>query len=314
LVIASVAAVVTGALMGLVGQGWAGTFAYMLGVHAGVRFPPRTAVRVVALCVVVGVLLSIGAGEADTPVWTNLLVVAALVPGMTRRTRQLTLAAANEVVEQTRRAGESEAASRALAERAAIARDIHDVLAHSLSGVNMQLSLADALFDAGEEERAREAVRIARHEVVTGLAEARAAVQTLRGDTIDPVEALQRLATGANETVDIAGTPYAVPGRVAHTLVRTAQEALTNARRHAPGAPVGLVLAYEPELVRLDVRNAAGSTSTGEGSGLGLLGMRERAAQLDARVEAGPLPASDPELPGGWRVVLEIPSAAEDAP
>ncbi len=310
--IATLAGICAGALIGLVGQGWAGTFSYMVAVHSGVRFTARIAIQIVTVCVFTGVVTILFWGPHDYAWWTVLIVYAALVPGMTRRTRLLTLESAHQVVVQTRRAAASEAESRALAERAAIARDIHDVLAHSLSGVNMQLSLADALFESGQDGPARDAVRTAQKLVVSGLTEARAAVQTLRGDTVDPVDALGQLATGPNESFELVGEPAPLPSRRVHALVRIAQEAVTNARRHAPGAPLHLALDYSDEATVFTARNGQGEQAEAyEGSGLGLIGMRERAASVDAVLHTGPLPADDPDLPSGWLVRLELPYLRE---
>jgi len=305
--IALLMAVLAGILIGIDGQGWGGTFAYMVGMHSAIRFHPRLAARVLVLLVGTAITCqAIWGGHNHTPWWTNLMIFLVLIPGTTRRARQLTLEAAHEVVEQTRRAAESEAAARALAERAAIAREIHDVLAHSLSGVNMQLSLADALFDSDQTERGRDAVRTAQRMVVTGLDEARAAVQTLRGDTIDPVEALERMLTGPGERIEIEGTPYPLPSRTVHALVRIAQESTTNARRHAPAAPLLLRLRYDDAGVVFTAANGPGTdSSTGEGSGMGLVGMRERATGVGGSLEAGPAPE------GGWVVRFETPR--EDA-
>lgn len=312
-------ALTAGILLGVAGQGWPGTFSYMLGVHAGVKFPPRVAIGVMVLCSASAMVAGqIHPSPAD-PWWANLVVVAALIPGMSRRAAHENLRAAQRVVEQTRRAAESEARSRALAERAAIARDIHDVLAHSLSGVNMQLNVAEALLDAGRAEEGRTAVGTAHQLVVSGLREARNAVQALRGDTVDLSSALRGMVTGAERYAE-SGTPYPVSARAVHTLVRTAQEALTNARRHAAGAPVAVLLEYADADVVLTVANAPSDDGASEaGSGLGLVGMRERADLLGARLVAGPLGASDSGdvpacapyppnvLVGGWRVRLEVP-------
>lgn len=313
LILASITAVLAGVLMGLGGQGWPATFSYMIALHAAIRFAPRVAVWVVGLNVAVAIVVQLAWGPVDiTPWWTNLLVFLSLIPGMARYTRTQTFAAADEVVRQTRKAAESEAQSRVLAERTAIARDIHDVLAHSLSGVNMQLSLADALFDADRADEGRAAVRRARGMVVTGLEEARTAVQTLRGDSIDPVLAISGMVTGPLETLDVRGEPRELPGRHAHTLVRTAQESVTNARRHAPGARLDCVLEFGSGAVDFVASNgaagSAGPTGATEGSGLGLVGMRERAATIGAQLESGPLPADDPSHPGGWQVRLHIPT------
>ncbi|MFW0794757.1 histidine kinase [Gordonia sp. CPCC 205515] len=313
LILASITAVLAGVLMGLGGQGWPATFSYMIALHAAIRFVPRVAVWVIALNVGVAIGVQLLWGPADiTPWWTNLLVFLSIIPGMARYTRQETFAAADEVVRQTRKAAESEAQSRALADRAAIARDIHDVLAHSLSGVNMQLSLADALFDADRVDEGRAAVRNARTMVVTGLEEARSAVQMLRGDTVDPAIAIAGMLTGPHETLTVRGEPLPMDGRTVHTMVRIAQESVTNARRHAPDARLDCVLEFGATPVEFTATNKAGHESSSAGSGLGLVGMRERAAAIGAHLEAGPLPPDDPSWPGGWRVHLSIPTTGID--
>lgn len=310
------ASITAGVLMGLGGQGWPATFSYMVAVHSSIRFAPRVAVRIIAINVLIGIVVQlIWGATALTPWWANLLVLCSLVPGMARYARQQTLATANELVLQSQRTAESEARSRALAERAAIARDIHDVLAHSLSGVNMQLSLADALFDADRVDEGREAVRTARRMVVTGLDEARAAVQTLRGDSIDAVVAIERIVSGPGESFTVTGTPRPMPGRYVHTIVRTAQEAVTNARRHAPGAALDIELSFRPDAIDLTAKNAVAQNlpSDGDaGTGLGLVGMRERAAAIGADLEARPIAGDDPDHPGGWLVRLHIPDDHEE--
>ncbi|MGC5259066.1 sensor histidine kinase [Gordonia sp. DT218] len=314
LIIAILAAICAGVIMGIGGQGWPGTFSYMVALHASIRFQPRIAAAVITLNVAVAIVVQLFWAPVDiTPWWASLLVFVGVIPGMARYTRRQTLAAADEVVRQTKRAAESEARSRALGERAAIARDIHDVLAHSLSGVSMQLSLADALFDSDRTDEGRIAVRTARQLVVTGLDEARAAVQTLRGDTIDPVSAISRIVSGPTETFAVIGTAGPMPGRWAHTLVRIAQESVTNARRHAPGAPLHVALTFAPFAIDLTARSGARPREAAErttaSSGLGLVGMRERAESIGATLDAGPLPADDHGYPGGWSVRLRIPCA-----
>ncbi|WAL68597.1 hypothetical protein ORV05_12735 [Amycolatopsis cynarae] len=92
---------------------------------------------------------------------------------------------------------------------------------------------------------------------------------------------------------------------MAQAVIRTAQEAITNAHRHAPGAKVSLLLEYQDQLVRLTVTDtgAPAAHRNESGSGMGLVGMRERASLLDGTLHAGPL-----EPPArGWAVRLELP-------
>jgi signal transduction histidine kinase len=280
------------------------SFAFMLAIHAGIRFPPVPAVVIGSIAGITA--MTSMAIDGDTYWWIGVFIIVSVTLGMLRRNRMQTLQAAHELVEQTRRTAASEAKAQALAERARIARDIHDVLAHSLSGVNMQLSMADALFEAGRDEQGRDAVRRAQHMVVEGLGEARRAVQALREDVVDAVSAIRAMLSADHEQLVVSGEPGQLDVTRSQTLLRTAQEALTNARRHAPGAPVLVTLRFAADQVRLEVTNGGvDAPPTSHGSGMGLIGMRERAALIGATVTAGPV--THGEFAGGWQVQLVMP-------
>jgi signal transduction histidine kinase len=124
-----------------------------------------------------------------------------------------------------------------------------------------------------------------------GLDEARQSLSALRGE-LTPLEDfltdLVRMSDGAEVTV--GGDRRPLPAEASQAVRRVAQEALTNARKHAPGAKVSVRLEYGPREVTLDVRDTGGSP--GElaevGGGYGLLGMRERAELLGGSLAAGP--------------------------
>ncbi|MGW5704166.1 sensor histidine kinase [Amycolatopsis japonica] len=101
----------------------------------------------------------------------------------------------------------------------------------------------------------------------------------------------------------MAGTAGPLGGGVAHTLVRAAQEALTNAAKYAPGAARAVRLGFSPETVTLVVANgpAGERTKTDSGGGMGLVGMRERATALGGSAQAGPA------AEGGWTVEVRLP-------
>jgi signal transduction histidine kinase len=139
------------------------------------------------------------------------------------------------------RAREEHARAAALAERANAAREIHDILAHSLGALVLQLDALDAVLDAehpGPPSRADELLARARALAVEGLSEARQAVGTLRTDTPPLIDGLRQLVdAGAHGgSLEISGTPRAISAEGAVALRRTAQEGLTNAAKHAPGA------------------------------------------------------------------------------
>ena len=193
---------------------------------------------------------------------------------------------------QERAARAAEAESATLAERARLAREIHDVLAHSLSAQLVHLEAARLLIEGGaDRDKILERVVAARGMAREGLAETRQALSALRGE-MSPLEdflgELVAVTDGADVTV--SGERRSLAAEASQAVRRVAQEALTNVRKHAPGAKVHIRLEYAEHQVTLDVRDSGGSPGelTGVGTGYGLLGMRERAELLGGSLEAGP--------------------------
>jgi signal transduction histidine kinase len=184
-----------------------------------------------------------------------------------------------------------------------VARDIHDVLAHSLGGLVIQLDAVDALLDAGRTADAQARARDARQLAASGLEEARRAVGALHEprESTEPGEQLQAALEGLvtahralGGRIDFAtvGTPRALPAEEAHALRRAAQEALTNARKHAVGEPVTTELRWTSDAVELEIANPIGIRSQRAALPIsgrhGLTGMAERFAGLDgATLAAG---------------------------
>jgi signal transduction histidine kinase len=226
-----------------------------------------------------------------------------------RRTRvdrleQVELALARE---QTAR--EEHARAAALDERARIAREMHDVLAHSLSALSLNLQGARLMLTRdGASQEAINQVERAQKLAADGLAEARRAVSALREDTVPAARSIAdlvtatRLETGTSIEFALSGTPRNLSGSADATLYRTAQEALSNARKHATGAPVEVELRYLAGRVELTVTDDQGRRPThGPSGGYGLIGMRERAELIGGELELGPTET-------GWRVHLVVPS------
>jgi signal transduction histidine kinase len=228
------------------------------------------------------------------------------------------------------RIGELDRHEAVRAERAAMARDLHDVIASHLSTIAIHSGAA--LSGPPDAARDRGALEQVRASAVESLTEMRSMIELLRADAPrDPLAAPGRLdrlddllgAARAGGTVVTVDDPDGVagadrPAAVGHALYRIAQEALTNARKHAPGAGVAVRLAREPapgDVVALEVRNAAPPTGRpGDvasaaplSAGTGMLTMRERAEALGGSFEAGP--TDD----GGWAVRARVPSGAFDA-
>ena len=236
-----------------------------------------------------------------SPVYTTLTVTGlaiAMLLGEGARGRR-------ERMQAVRAARVSREESAVAAERLRIARELHDVLAHSLSGITVQAGVGLHLMDR-EPEAARQALVEIRDASRDALDEVREVLGILRADGEAPreptagggLEGLVDRARAAGLTVDAEGLGSELPEPVAAVLHRTLQEALTNVRRHAPDASVQVRLAVGERTV-LEVTDDG--PPVGEVvEGYGLRGMRERAAAVGGVLTAG----SGPE---GFRVRLEVP-------
>ena len=214
------------------------------------------------------------------------------------------------------------------AERSRMARELHDIAAHHLSGLVVQAAAAERLVDR-DPEAAKEATRAVRAQGKETLANLRAVVGVLRdsdpepartgGHDIDPeagapvpglavLDALVDAARASGDELDVTvrGQPYFLPPLADITAYRVLQEALANARQHAAGGPVRVVWDWAPSEVRLEVANPLPDRPTGVRlrPGYGLVGMRERAQLSGATLEAGP-------VGGTWRVRLTVPRPPE---
>ncbi|POX48483.1 sensor histidine kinase [Streptomyces sp. Ru72] len=239
--------------------------------------------------------LGLGAYAAVTDdAWltTVVTVIGIALAGYVLRLDAEARGNALRLLAQERAARAAEAESAALAERTRIAREIHDVLAHSLSAQLVHLEAARLLIEAGaERETILERVVAARGMARDGLAETRQALSALRGE-MSPLEDFLSELVSASDGADItfSGERRPLPAEASQAVRRVAQEALTNVRKHAPGAKVRLRLEYAEHQVTLDVRDSGGSPGglAGSGAGYGLLGMRERAELLGGSLQAGP--------------------------
>ncbi|QMU74956.1 sensor histidine kinase [Streptacidiphilus sp. PB12-B1b] len=270
-------------------------------IAAGSETPLATGWTVAAcgvLAIEAGALVT-GAGRGVI-LGYPLLVLVALLAGHNRgayRVRAdqnaVLLAKSEQLRTEQRRAA-------VLDERARIAREIHDVLAHSLGALNIQIQTARALLAHDEPGRADDILATAQRLSTEGLVETRRAVQALRTDVPPLPEALTAMAESHRQqhhspvdlTVDGSAGP--LPPEQILCLVRTAQEALTNAAKHAPGRPVALALHYEDHDVTLTVSNPLGDARPGApafatvNGGYGLTGMRERLLLIGGTLTAGP--------------------------
>jgi signal transduction histidine kinase len=225
---------------------------------------------------------------------------------------------------QSQRSHEEQLRTARLEESTRIAREIHDVLAHALAGLTIQLEATSALIEQGAD-RADVLARVQRaHELAKeGLRETRLAVGALRGDApaapaaLEALVAEYRAGADARAELTIDGDRHRLAGPAGHAVLRVVQEALTNVRKHAAGAAVSVTVhagaAATDEIVAVvQDRPAAGaliqaapatSSLAATGGGYGLEGMRERARGLGGTLSAG----ADAD---GWRVELRLPAPA----
>ncbi|MEV7833951.1 histidine kinase [Streptomyces subrutilus] len=300
------------ALMGVAGTGTAYLFAFFLTAWTGYRLDTRPALALAAACsLLCGGALYLGSGpERDAAsLIVGFAVGAPVLAGMARRSRNQATRAVIAAAEASEAAARAEARTAVLTERGRIARDIHDVLAHALAGVNMQLELVDALLDTGDLDKVRQATGTAHGLVKDSLRQAQWTVHALREDAHPLVESLAAMleSSGHRNALTVTGTVRELPAQVTQGLLRIAQEALTNAARHAPGAEVGARLEYAAGTTTLMIVNgpATERATEGWGSGMGLIGMRERVALLEGTVTTGPVATGADR--GGWRVEAVIP-------
>ncbi|MGZ4396742.1 MAG: sensor histidine kinase [Gaiellaceae bacterium] len=212
-------------------------------------------------------------------------------------------------------ARESQLEAAAVAERGRIARELHDILAHSLSGLVIQIEGTRLLAERQDASSAlRDGLGRAAELARAGLAEAKHAVGILREGSLPSAEDIPLLVEsfrrdfGLDVELRTAGAPWVLPPETGLVLYRAAQEALTNATRHAPGARAEVELRYEPRRVQLQVTNGepAGDPPQARqelgraGGGRGLAGLRDRVAGVGGTVDARPVAR-------GFLVAVSIP-------
>ena len=229
-------------------------------------------------------------------------------------------ARAEELLEQLRASQLAQAQAAAVTERARLAREIHDILAHALSGLVLSLDTMELLGrqGAGQETMTKMGEQVARAQRIArdGLADTRRAIAALRGEELPGPALLDQLvqetlaATGIKAVLAVTGQPRPLPPEIGLAVYRTAQEALVNTAKYAgPGARAELSLRYGTEEIELAVQDERTDARPPGPAGLtfggyGLTGMRERAELLGGKLTAGPTET-------GFGVCLRLPAGAE---
>jgi signal transduction histidine kinase len=233
-----------------------------------------------------------------------LLPTAAGVAGLLVRRRVATAARARRAHQKADHAQEERARERVLAERLRAARELHDVVGHAVTVINLQAAVA-ARYASRDLAAARKAAATVLDVAKDAERELAALTQLLEAEP-PPVAALADVVARVRD----AGVPVTLVERLddlvlplplSLTIVRVVQEALTNVGRHAGKAPTTVSVTADGATVTVEVTNGPTRGGTGGGTGRGVSGMRERVEVYGGTLEAGPTPE------GGWRVRAELP-------
>jgi signal transduction histidine kinase len=245
-----------------------------------------------------------------------LLVAIPLLAAEAHRTHRSNVALLRERLALAERTREQEAERRAEQERMRIARDLHDVVAHTLTTINVQSATAAELLDR-HPAHARAALETIEDASRDAIRELRAILGILRAEDggeapLSPAPGVDRvpeLVKDSDVQLQVIGRrPERLPDDVSLAAFRIVQESLTNARRHAAGAPGRVRLAFEPDRLEVAIENGTGTAVNGDGSapGVGIIGMTERASAVGGTLRAAP-------LADGFRVDAELPYARAGA-
>jgi signal transduction histidine kinase len=300
-----------GLLVGAAPAGPGNVFMFVAAFSAGVRLGVPRGLIAAALAWFGLAVLWIPDGDAILGIVAYTLGLIALTfAGAQRHDALRRREQAELLLVQTQRSHEEQLRNVKLEEASRLAREIHDVLAHSLAGLTIQLEATASLIEAGAApETVLARVRTAHQLAREGLRETRLAVGALRGEGAPPVPAASRIealvsdfaAAGGAITLELDAARSELHGEVGDAAVRIVQEALTNALKHAPGARVQVALRPGPPLsviVDSELLSGVGAHRRSlavSGGGFGITGMRERAVALGGTLSAGPNAS-------GWRV------------
>ena len=297
-------------------------YAAVAAVAAGADFDPPSDIAAAAAAVAAAGILPIWiagpllGSTLATLAGYPLLIAACTSLGRNRRYYRVQAQQAAALLEQYERVRAEQRRADVLDERNRIAREIHDVLAHSLGALGIQIQAAKAMLtDHRDLDRAVDALSTAQRMAADGLTETRRAVHALRVDTLplgvelDGVVDTHRQRYQVPVTFGTSGAARPLPPEASLALLRTAQEALVNAAKHAPGEHIDVRLDYGERHVRLTVVNhlngtAAAVLGPSSAGGYGLTGMRERLRLLNGTLRAGP-------RDGDWAVTAQVPLTSE---
>jgi signal transduction histidine kinase len=244
-------------------------------------------------------------------IWSTLMLGLSFLVGLGMRARQAQTHALEEQAAVLRKQQEVAGIEAAAEERGRIARELHDIISHSLGVVVLQAGAAEQMLER-DPARVREALKAIRSTGLAAIVEMSTLLGLVRGDSVDSrqpqpslsdLDALIATTRDAGLKVDLAieGSRRALPAAVELSAFRIVQEGLTNALKHAGAVPTHVIVSYGSAELAVEVTDEGGSASSVPGSGRGLAGIRERVAVFGGRLQAGP------RADGGWTVRAAFP-------
>lgn len=284
---------------------------YSAGAHTRGRSALMAAGGVAGLVLLAIARSSTGVEEASDVVLPLTFMAGPWLAGLAireRRDRELVLEERAAILERER---DEHARVTVAEERARIAREMHDIVAHAMSVIVLQARGARRMI-AGDPDAARDALDAIESTSSQALAEMRQMLGLLRDDDdaprapdpglaeLDGLVAQLREA-GLQVDVDVEGAPTDLPAGLDRAAYRILQEALTNVLRHADAANASVTIAYRPDGLELTVHDPGAPAVEGSSDGRGILGMRERAATFGGTLDAGP------DAAGGFSVRASLP-------
>ena len=290
-------------------------FGLVLSVLFGMRPDRKHSVGGLAFILVVGTIVTYNdpTGVGGDYLWTSITFIVAWTVGFAVGGKHREVDEAKERAAQAEREREERALRAVADERARIARELHDVVGHSVSVMTVQAAAVRRLVEA-DQEPIRQALVVVEETGRQALAEMRRMVGVLRhpeeAPALAPQPSLEQIEKLVEHTRDaglpvelrIEGEPVQLPAGVDLTAYRFVQEGLTNAVKHARADKAEVVVRYDDGHVELTVTDDGCGDGAGQGSGHGLVGMRERISVYGGELEAGPQPD------GGFRIRARLPA------
>ena len=298
-------------------QSWSFTFIIIVGLYSAVVYGsrPLLAAALAAVGIVIASLTDPLIDSFGDAVWGPSLIVLTAGAGFTGRALRARSSALEDRAETLDWEEQQRAAEAAAEERRRIARELHDIISHSLGVVVLQAGAAERVLDR-DAQRARavlESIRSTGQEAIGEMATLLGLLDPTPRTSREPqpsladIDGLLARMRDAGLSVDLVvdGHRRALPAAIELSAFRVLQEALTNTLKHAPGTHVDAVLRYEETELQVEVSNTAAVARTdGAGGGRGLAGMRERLEVFGGTLEAGP------QSDGGWKLRATFPVSA----